>query len=1005
VNTDLVKKHKNFINTIWVVFLFGCIALLTLLPREEIPAPTLEGVVVKAYLPGASAYRMDLDVSQRVSETLSSMTEIRSIVSTSSYEISSTIIELKRSENAAELVSYINSKLAAIPNLPSELEGPYIGPLSANMWPDVTMLLTGGTDSDRAIAWMAFRRDLTRLPDVGSLVEYGYSEPAIVISADAHRLQSFGLRLDELSRKVEELLPTLSPGKLAPYSSSVIKLDSIPADIESIRELTIPGLRARLDDVADISLGTKRPMTYALHDDAPSILSHIYKSDGGRVDRLSDVVQEAVTAFNGGSIAANHGVQLRIIKTKGNIVKEEVNALFISLAVGVAVVFVVIYLFLGLKVAFWSSMSIPFAFGAAIAFMYLNGISLNILSIFALILVIGMVVDDSVVVSEYLATSHVSRPGGAMQVTKPVIVSSLTTIAAFYPLMFISGDAGEILSVIPTLVIVTLLASLVECFVVLPVHLGPSGTLLQDKGMFSGALKSSGHILIRIVNRYSGRPKTASAIFFLLLLMTIFLIAPRLEYALTNITEYQAIRITMKLDASSSLDDTKRHLASAIRSVAPMVDGEVVLAVVGAKEESYHVSYNDNYAMFEVQLSDSLTEHAARHVAERIIEQVSIVSLSASPKYELLSNAPPQGADVAVEVYSADNKVLLDTVMRMDEFATNELHATAIDGSHKNVVTQSILSISDRISNVMNLSSREIANVLFIASNGKELGRTVINDTVIPIIVKGNFAAGSLEQITPYITSLDGRSIDSSALLSSSDMEVPAAITRRDGRRYMEFSANMSREPALRVAPDEAFAKLVDAFDTNEVQLKKGAQFEQIGDSLASGLILGIISIGACYAILVFLFQSYVTPLLVLICIPLSVAGGLVGVFFSSGKVAIADLIGIVGLFGISINIAILWLDTYLLIRGSGRSVGHSIQQTIILRTPAIVLTTLTTILALLPTIMTGAAGLAGSMAKVVASGLGFSAIGTILMLPPLVAAFDRFIQRSNHVANFTHGS
>ena len=211
-----LQSQKKFINTLWIIFLLLCLSLLTLLPREEIPTPKLEGVRITTYLPGASAERMDIEVGQRINEALSSMTEVQSIVSEMTYERSTTVVEFKRSVSAPEISSFIISKLSAISNFPKDLKGPYTDAISANMWPDVTIAMSGGSEVSRAILWKNFARELSRLPEVGSLIEYGYSEPIVAIHADPILLHSHSFRLDEPSHVVESLIPTLSPGKLAP---------------------------------------------------------------------------------------------------------------------------------------------------------------------------------------------------------------------------------------------------------------------------------------------------------------------------------------------------------------------------------------------------------------------------------------------------------------------------------------------------------------------------------------------------------------------------------------------------------------------------------------------------------------------------------------------------------------------------------------------------------------------------------------------------------------------
>ena len=475
--------------------------------KEEVfPEFSLDMVTIEVPYLGAAPEEVESAVCVRIEEAIQGIDGIKQIISTASEGMGSVQIELELGADARKVVDDIKSNVDAITTFPIETEKPIVRELTTRQ--QVVDVAVSGAADELTLKRVAerVRDDLTALPEVTQAEVTGARPYEISIEVSEMALRRHGLRFDDVANAVRRSSLDL-PGGTVRAESGEILLRTIGQayerqDYEALVLLTRPdGTRLRLDDVATVVDGFAETDESARFDVEPAVLVSVYRTGDQRVLEIAEAVEQYVDRAQSTMPA---GLTLTVWQNQAEILDSRLSLLIRNGMTGFVLVFVSLALFLDLRLAFWTSLGIPISFLGAIWLMPVFDVSINVMSLFAFILVLGIVVDDAIVVSENIHT-HQQRHGeglkgaieGASEISTPIIFAVLTTVAAFMPMLFVPGPMGKVFQVIPFIVIPCLLFSLVESLAILPAHLSHlprrrrKGPWRKFQGLFPAAWPGS----------------------------------------------------------------------------------------------------------------------------------------------------------------------------------------------------------------------------------------------------------------------------------------------------------------------------------------------------------------------------------------------------------------------------------------------------------------------------------------------------------------------------------
>ena len=506
---DWFARNSVAANLLMVFLVTSGVIAAFNLTAEVFPEISLDRIQIEVLYLGAAPEEVEEAVCVRIEEAIQGVDGIKQITSTASEGMGSVIVELELGGDMRRMLDDIKGRVDAIDTFPEQTEKPIIRELIARN--QVTDLAVSGYADEFVLKTVAerIRDELAALPEI-SQVDVTSARPyEISIEVSESVLRRHGMTFDDVADAVRRSSLDLPGGSVRSESGEILLRTIGQAyrgdEYESIVLLTrADGTRLLLGDVATVVDGFAETDQSARFDLAPTVLISVFRTGGQSALEIADRVYEYVERTQP---TLPEGISLTVWQDAAEMIDSQLGLMIRTGLTGFALVFLLLSLFLELRLAFWVSLGIPISFLGAIMLMPAFGVTINFMSLFAFILVLGIVVDDAIIVGENIHT-HQEAHGdglrasieGATEIATPVIFAVLTTVAAFMPLMFVPGMMGKVFGVIPLVVIPCLLFSLVESLNILPAHLShvprrrSQGPWRRFQRFFSDGLK-------RFINR------------------------------------------------------------------------------------------------------------------------------------------------------------------------------------------------------------------------------------------------------------------------------------------------------------------------------------------------------------------------------------------------------------------------------------------------------------------------------------------------------------------------
>lgn len=1013
----LFARHKVAPNLLMIIMiLLGIVALLKL-NVQFFPNFDLDYASVRVVWPGANAEDVENSVTDPIERVLRNLDGLDEMTSTSALGLSSISLKFKEGTDMIEAIDQINQRINELRNLPQDSERPIVERV-IRYEPIARLLLLSDQASLGELRKLS--RDFERqLLDRGidKINFKGLPSEEMAIEVPQRTLEHYGLSLEQIGNQVVGMSRDYPAG-------SVGDLDSV-RDLRALEQKRTETEFAQMPLVANasehIALGEvghveRRPLK-----DSPTL----------QVDGKTAVELQLMRAESGDTLKSAQildawlqqarpqlpqGVELRVYDETWSLVYQRIMLLVNNGISGLILVVLILYLFMNGRVAFWVAVGIPVSFMATLMIMYLAGGSINMVSLFGLIMALGIIVDDAIVVGEDALAHHEmgenhlqAAEGGAHRMLAPVTASSLTTVAAFLPLMMIGGEMGNILFAIPLVIIAVIFASLLESFTILPGHLRHAFKGLQPaqpgsvRYRLDHTIDHLRHHQFRMMIRWvlANRAVTLASALGLMIFAIGLLAGGRLGFVFFPSPESTKINADARFVSGTSSEATAAYaerLYKALRETeAQLEPGIVKTAVVHFNETS--TQSGPNYCGVNIEL----VEPDQRKTRNAEFIRVWQEKAGSVPGLDVLTmEAPrmgPPGSDIDIRLKGAEPMQLKQAALDLQQVLTQ---ITGVSG-----VRDDLPFGRDQL--VYELTPQGKALGLTYVSLGRQLadafsGRLVqiFTDEEDEIEVRVQYSRdeqGTLATLSRmHVVAPSGERVALSSVATWRTQRGFDVMRHVDGQLAVTVVGEVDKNAnnanlILAQLQQSTLPQLVQQYGLNySIEGQRARQAEAMGD-MKIGLLLGLSII---YIVLAWVFGSYGWPLVVMTAIPFGLIGAIMGHWWMGLDMTILSLFGFFGLSGIVVNDSIILVSFYKRLREDGLGVNEALEEAAVQRVRAVLLTSLTTIAGLTPLLYETSlqAQFLIPMATAIAFGLMFSTFLILLVIPALLSVYEHEHQR-----------
>ncbi len=1032
-------------NLMFIVLIFAGVLVIDIMPVDVYPDVDLDEATIDTFWPGASAEDVERLITDRIEDEIEDIRGISRINSDSKADASHIRIKFREDLSDTELDAAFRQLRAAVDrvvDLPPEAEKPLVTRISlGEIFPLLWVVVEnfGGVDEgvlhDIILALKPMLRDI---PGVAKVDDKLIRERELHIQVDRDAIRKLGMTLDDVAAVLQQYNRTVPSGTLpeprGEYSVRATGEVGEPVEFGDIAVRKDPqGGHVYLRDIATIKEAFERKRFFARlngHECKALGIAKTLEADSRHVARQ---VRETIDAFQERlSPGIRSAVRVTTCLDSSDIIRSRIRILLKNLLTGVGLVFLTLWVVIGLRNSLLALIGIPFSFLCALILMHLLGVTINAVSLFALVLCSGMIVDDAIVVLENIyrhmemgrlaEAEGRSRPplreaiiNGADEVMWPVISSSATTIVAFLPMLIMGGTTGKFFSIIPKTVTVVLLASLVECLLMVPVHyhaFGPRGRWRRqdDRAPRAGWMRAG--LLEMFISWYDRvlagvlRYRYLAPLPLLGLGFLTWCVAPLLAVNLFP-SDFQLVAVDIKSWDEASLDQTgaaARPLEEIVLSLGPRYVKSALGAFGMIATDDNEALSRNNIAQLQVQLADTEEVTADPDVVANQIRDAIQAYVDANPDSGVQSfrvwtpqDGPPIGKPVAIRIETND----LSAAKRLSEKYKYRL--AQLDGVFG--VTDDLdfgpkqinLRLNEDIASAHQLTQPHLSRALRTANDGLVVSTFKDTRTGEDLDVRLLFDEAyrrELEDLLDIRIRTPGGYIVRLADVSELDMSQGyASIPHHNGKRVVTVTAEVDTDRttahAVNTLIREEFQPILASVPN--VRVTYGGQYEETVASFDSLFRAYAIAMVIVYMLLATQFRSYAQPFVVMLTVPFACVGVVAGLLFSDYPFTIMTFIAIVGLTGVIVNDSIVMLDFVNKRLIAGMSTAEAIREACRLRFRPVILTTLTTVLGLLPLALGwgGTSKIWSPFASSFAWGLAFSTVLTLIIEP----AFYHIVQ------------
>lgn len=1019
-------------NLLMAVLTIGGLLAMVTVHQEEFPNINTQMVSITVPYLGAAPEESEQGVCLRIEEAIEGVEGIDKIHATAAEGACNVLAELDLEADASEALNEIKSRVDGINSFPAETEKPIVSKMV--MTRGVAQIAISGDTDERTLKEVGkeVRDDIAGLDGI-SQVSLTYVRPyEISIEVSEQDLRRYGLTLETVAQAVRSASLDMPGGSLRTEGGEILIRTKGQAywgqEFEDIVVLTrADGTKVVLSDIASIRDGFEEGDLRARFNGKPAVVVKVFQVGKENTIKMAEDVRRYVAEYQR---LLPEGIRLTVWTDESKQLEERLDTLTNTALSGLLLVVVILALFLRFRLAMWVAAGIPIAlFGTLAVFPYAD-ISISTVTVMAFILVLGILVDDAIVVGErvygheQMGKDPVQAAiDGTREVSIPVIFGVLTTMAAFLPLIIVPGRMAEFFGVIGYVVIIALVFSIIESQLILPAHLAHRNHAEASRGLsrlwnrmqsrLSNWLErvASDHYQPLLRRAVEWRYATAATGLGVLILAIALIASGRVVFGFFPAVEGDRIYAQLEMPEGTSVDVTARA-AERIEAAADRLHDELDAQLGRSPENSVITNMLSSIGTLVERDGPGRNNNPGRsHYAEVVIELLPLKergNLSAktvASRWRELTGDIPDAVKLTfnADAFSAGEPINYQLsgkdVDRMREAAAAlRAELTRYDGvfdisdsfrAGKQEIKLVLLPEARNLGLRLNDLARQVRNAFY----GVEAQRIQRGPDEVRVMVRfpesERTSIGNLEDM--YIRTPDGSEVPFYSVAKFEIGRGFSSIKRVDGHRVVNITADVDRS---QVSPEEINASiqrdvlpaLMDRYRGIEISLS-GEQEErsEAMTGLAMGAILALVII---YALLAIPLRSYVQPLVIMSVIPFGAVGAIVGHWVMGELLVFFSALGIVALSGVVVNSSLVLVDYVNRQRREGVDITTALLESGVVRFRPILLTSVTTFVGLVPLMAnaTPATAFVIPMAVSLAFGVLFATFITLFLVPALYA-------------------
>jgi multidrug efflux pump subunit AcrB len=1041
-----MAKNPVAANVVMAILMIGGLVMMLggQIRQEVFPEVELDVVTVSVPYPGASPEEVEQGVLLAIEEAVRGLDGVKEVRSTAMEGTGAVTVELLLGTNPDRALSDVKSAVDRITSLPEDAERPIIS-LATNRNQVISLVLYGDVEEAamRQLAERA-RNDLLADKRITQVELAGVRAPEVSVEIPLERLRQHGLTLEGVAQALKRASVDLPGGDVKTRGGELLLRTKERRDkgseFENIVLQSRPdGTVLKVGDIATVKDGFAEVDRAASFNGKPAVMLNVFRVGAETPLDVSAAVREYAEAQQG---SLPPGLEMTTWSDSSEIYRDRIDLLARNAYMGLVLVLLTLGLFLEIRLAFWVTLGIPISFLGGLMFMPAADVSLNMISLFAFILTLGMVVDDAIVVGEaaYKRLAEGFTPvqaaiAGAREVAVPVVFAILTTCTAFAPLLFVPGVMGKFFRVIPTVVILVLLISLVESLLVLPAHLAhvkrgkPTGVrafIHEQQQRFS-------RVLERFIDR-TYRPFLEACLRMRYLTiaasLAVFVAAMglvaggRLQFTFFPKIDSDVVEASLEMPVGTPADETRRmqdRMVEALREVLHDTAGgkrvdRGIFADLGAKS-TLQRSPNSDVGNSGGHLSTVmvyLVPTDERPFSASQLAKLWRERIGSLPGVEQLtfnySTGGPSGSAIDLELSHPNDATLERAAERVADALSGFSGVTDIDKGFVAGKSQLDFKLTPE-GRALGLTEIDLARQVRSAFYGAEAVRQQRGRDEIRVFVRlpkeDRQTLHTLEGMV--LLTPQGKEIPLSRAAQVEESRAYTRINRTDGRRTLNVTADVV--PGVANANEVVSSVLANvlpevARDYPGLSYGLGGQQQDQAETLKSLGVGTVLAMVAIFAMLAIVFRSYLQPVIVMAAIPFGLVGSVLGHLLMGYDMSLMSMMGLVALAGVAVNDSLVLIAAINEYRTDGMSLVDAVVAGGTRRFRPILLTSLTTFLGLAPMIMETSvqARFLIPMALSLGFGVLFATVVTLLFVPALYLALDDGKRLLGKVGRFVLG-
>jgi multidrug efflux pump subunit AcrB len=1054
--------RKPVVANLVMVALIGIgVVFGTSLRREFFPEIRPNEVVIAAPYPGASPEEVEKSLAIKIEDRVGDLDDVVEMNTTVTEGLASIRLEFAEGVDADDAVAEVKREIDALQDLPEEAERITVVKIEPNL---PVIILSLYADAPERILKEAIREiedDLRSLDGMGDLQVTGVRADEIRIEVSPGAILEHRMSLAGVSDAIRRGMAELPGGSVKSETVNVPVRTLGAADrAAAVRDIVVrsgdDGRIIRVSDVAEVldafedaeireRLNGKKSVSITIfkvgHEDAVEIAEMVKAYVAGRNAEPLDLtpmekirklfrragddspVSRRVEAYElGRSKASVLPGELALTTDLARFIVGRLNLLTRNALWGGILVFATLILLLNVRTAFWAAIGLVVSLLGTLAVMSLTGITLNLLTMFGLIVVLGLLVDDAIVVAENITSRHergesaaTAAINGAVQVAWPVVATVLTTICAFLPLALIEGSLGDMLAALPMIVAVALLVSLIEALFILPSHMAHSlrmeerrekpNLLHRLEQKFDGLrdrlfLDFIVPCYLTVIRWATKRRYTTIALAIAVLVGSAGMVAGgRLPFILFEASDSETVIANLQMPIGTPVERTDDVLARIERAALAQPETSSVFAVAGysGSSDGSSETIQPHLGQLFIELKPVEVRQAKGMRSSPAYRQGILDEIGEIPGIKSLRlsdiQGGPEGPAISLTVTGRSTGQIDDAVARIErglaEFAG--VHSIANDADRgQRELRLTLRDGASELGFTVDRIAREVRGAVFGLEAHTFAGLREDVDVRVTLPRRERRSLAAIESM--YLISPRGQPVPLREVVRVEEAPGYATIRRLDRNRAVTVSADVrdAENPEQIMA---AFAPVMRDIQRTlpGVRILQRGRQQDFQDSLRTLPIGMLVACGLIFVILAWLFESYAQPLIVMTAVPFAIVGVVWGHLLMGYNMTFLSMIGFIALAGVVVNDSLIFMQFFNEMRAEGLDVREAAVEAGKARIRAIILTTVTTVLGLSPLMLERSfqAKFLIPMAITISFGLISATALVLVVLPALLVALE----------------